>query len=163
PANPLLLGFSVDASVLPADVDPAQVQVLADGVQLSPCADPGVASPDACIASATALPDGDVGLTVLSSSGGDWNIAAPTSVSSGIGFTKLVVLQDETRKNKAKLVFTSKDKKIGAIRTGATGSPSMISATFEVFYADDPSNTAKFSLPSTGWITNSRRGVKYVN
>jgi hypothetical protein len=133
-------------------------------VQLAPCTgDPGIASPDACIASATSLPDGDVGLTVLSSNGGEWNVAAPTSLSKGIGFTKLVVLQDETRKNKAKLVFTSKDKTTGAIRTGATGSPAMLSATFEVFYADAPGNTGRFTLPSGGWITNSRRGVKYLN
>lgn len=164
PTDPLVLGFSVDASVLPADIDPSEVQVLANGVQLAPCAGaPGVASPDACIASATSLPDGDVGLTVLSSNGGDWNVAAPTSLSSGIGFTKLVVLQDETRKNKAKLVFTSKDKNAGAIRSGATGSPAMLSATFEVFYADNPGNDGLFSLPSSGWTTNSRRGAKYLN
>ncbi|MGH7964806.1 MAG: DUF4215 domain-containing protein [Candidatus Binatia bacterium] len=74
-ADPLMLVFTVDASLLPAGEDPLTIQITKDGVLVESCqgAD-GVADPDPCVAGREVLGSGDVQITVLSSTASDWGL-----------------------------------------------------------------------------------------
>jgi cysteine-rich repeat protein len=73
--DPLVLGFALDASRVPAVLDETVVHAFADGVRVDDCVGaPGTASPDPCVAERTRLSDGDVELIVLASAAGVWNL-----------------------------------------------------------------------------------------
>jgi len=66
---PLVLVFSIDASEIPSGADPLTLVVLRDGAAIADCSGPaGVASPDPCVSGRVVLGDGDVQITVLTSS-----------------------------------------------------------------------------------------------
>lgn len=68
-AAPLVLTFRVDASEIPAGVDPLSFQMLRDDVPIADCSGaPGTAAPDPCVESRVVLGDGDLVITVLTSS-----------------------------------------------------------------------------------------------
>ncbi len=75
-ADPLLLTFTVDASLLPAGVTAENLEILRDGAALGDCTDPG-AVPDPCVADRVTLGDNDLSIGIRSSHASSWNVAAP--------------------------------------------------------------------------------------
>jgi hypothetical protein len=70
-ADPLVLTFVLDASVLPPD--PNDVAITRDGTFVEACSGaPGTAGPDPCLQSRTVLGSGDLELVVLSSHASLW-------------------------------------------------------------------------------------------
>lgn len=70
---------------------------------------------------------------------------------------KLLIVE---RPGSAKLVFLAKD---AGIDLGRLIEPVQVSATFEAFYSDAPSNRARFELASSGWITKRFADAEYRN
>jgi len=164
-ANPLVIVFRIDPSLLPPGTGSEDIVIFRNGVAVPPCTGaPDVASPDPCVASVVVQDDdGDIEVTVLTSTASDWNFAAPSILDAGIAAKKLEIVQDEALKSKAKLVFVGKDETLGAIRKGAAGATADLTGTFEVFYTNTPSNVGRFVMPAAGWTTNSTKSAKYVN
>lgn len=81
-SRPLVFVYTVDASILPAGVDAATIQIPRNGVPAPPCNDSsGAAVPDPCVSERVDLPDGDVQVTVLSTHASKWNVAAVVTPS----------------------------------------------------------------------------------
>ncbi|MBI1814828.1 MAG: DUF4215 domain-containing protein [Deltaproteobacteria bacterium] len=77
--DPLVLVFQIDASRLPAGIDPSVIEIFKDGVPVPNCTGAaGVASPDPCVSDRALLMDGDVQITVLTSSASTWTFAVPS-------------------------------------------------------------------------------------
>jgi len=161
--NPLVLIFRLDASILP-DPTGGGLHMLRDGVLIADCnGTSGTATPDPCHSATTILPDGDAEYIVLTTHASEWNFVVPSLVETGIAASKLEIVQNEVATGKAKVTWMSKDRAPGAIAKGAAGSPSDLSGTFEVFYADAPGNRGRFALPPAGWTVNSAQFAKYMN
>lgn len=79
-ANPLVIVFRFDVSAV-AGANKDLIEVYKNGgVQVASCTGPaGQASPDPCIASIVLEADGDVTITVLSSTASNWNFAVKNS------------------------------------------------------------------------------------
>ena len=77
--NPLVLTFTVDASLIPPGVTEGDVEIMRDGAAMGDCTDVDDAIPDPCVADRDTLGDGDVVLAVRSSHASTWNVAAPDS------------------------------------------------------------------------------------
>jgi hypothetical protein len=78
-ADPLVLVFRVDASLLPADAGPGDIVPFRTGTAVPACTGAaGTASPDPCLASTVLESDGDVSLTVLTSAASLWNFGVST-------------------------------------------------------------------------------------
>ena len=65
PSSPHVLTFAIDASLL-GELAPAQVDVVAGGAVLAACAGPTDAAPDPCVAGRAEGTDGDLVVTVRS-------------------------------------------------------------------------------------------------
>jgi hypothetical protein len=78
-ANPLLITFLIDSSVIPAGQNHNTIQVLKDGVAVPPCTGAS-ATPDPCVESRQAV-GLDAQIVVRSSSASDWDFA-PGAASS---------------------------------------------------------------------------------
>jgi Ca2+-binding RTX toxin-like protein len=73
-ALPLVVAFTIDASVIPAGTVATAITVFKDGVAVPECVDT-IASPDPCVASRTTLADphaGDVVIVVRTSTASTW-------------------------------------------------------------------------------------------
>jgi hypothetical protein len=100
-ANPLILQFELDASLIRSGQNPAAIVPFRNGVAVPACTGPpGTASPDPCVAGLTIQGDLDVQLTVLTSVASDWNFALPCYT----GFDKGVLLIKENVPGKEKLI-----------------------------------------------------------
>jgi len=73
-SNPLIINFQLDASVIPAGENESTILIFRGGTVVSECTGAPSAIPDPCV-SHRALIEGDVVLTVLSSSASYWNFA----------------------------------------------------------------------------------------
>jgi len=83
---PLVLVFSIDASQLPPGVDQNTIEIFKDGVIVPACTGAsGVASPDTCVSNRTLLADGDVEITVLTSTASVWTFAVHAGPVCGNG------------------------------------------------------------------------------
>ncbi len=88
-AEPLVIQFRVDASLLPPEVDETNLEVFRDGTPVRDCAPEaeGTATPDPCVADRTAGSGGDVWLTVRTSHASRWNfgldVPPETTIDSG--------------------------------------------------------------------------------
>jgi cysteine-rich repeat protein len=71
-ANPLVLTFLIDASLIPPGQDETTVQITKDGATVPNC---GTAT-DPCVSERSRTADGDVTLLVRTSSASDWAFAA---------------------------------------------------------------------------------------
>jgi hypothetical protein len=72
-ANPLVLVFELDASIIPVGHNPSGVVVFRNGILVPNCTGaPGIASPDPCLRSRVIQGDLDVRLTVLTSTASEW-------------------------------------------------------------------------------------------
>jgi hypothetical protein len=95
PDMPLMIVFVLDASEVPAGQDETTIEVFKNGEVVPDCTGtPGVASPDPCISGRERLADGDVRLTILTSTASSWNLGAmlpgcvaDTDCSDGIACT----------------------------------------------------------------------------
>ena len=82
-ANPLVIVFNIDASVIPAGQSAATIVVMKDNVVVPPCTAPGGATPDPCVFSRQTIGN-DAVITIRSSSASDWDFSAgQASVASG--------------------------------------------------------------------------------
>jgi hypothetical protein len=81
PSAPLAIEFRIDASALPAGIDPATIEVLRDGVPASPCASTAeIAQPDPCVNKRTVQADGDLVIRVLTSHASEWTFGPRAQV-----------------------------------------------------------------------------------
>ena len=79
--NPLVIVFRIDSSIVPPGGNQNTIQIFKGGLQVSACSGPpGVASPDPCVSNRALLSDGDVEITVLTSTASDWNVGAASAV-----------------------------------------------------------------------------------
>lgn len=80
--DPLVIVIRIDASLIPVGEDESSIQVFKDGSQVADCTGaPGTADPDPCVSSRVLLSDGDVEITILTSTASVWNfgvIIGPT-------------------------------------------------------------------------------------
>ena len=77
PANPFVIVFTIDASVIPSGQSAATIVVTKNGVVVPDCTGaPGAASPDPCITSRQTVAGGDAQITVLSSTASHWAFKA---------------------------------------------------------------------------------------
>jgi hypothetical protein len=81
PGDALLLQFRIDASRVPAPENENTLQIFKDGALVAPCTGDG-AVPDPCVATRARLADGDVALTIRSSTASVWNVGAPALVAT---------------------------------------------------------------------------------
>jgi hypothetical protein len=87
-ANPLVIKFRIDSSVIPAGVQPNAIDVFRNGTAVPSCAGPvNTASPDPCVKSRVLLGDGDVEITVLTSAASTWNLGRETSAPAAPSIT----------------------------------------------------------------------------
>jgi hypothetical protein len=81
PEVPLRIAFTIDASRVPVGETELTLQVFKNTVLVADCSGaPGTASPDPCVTLRERLPDGDVRLTVLTSTASPWNLGAAVAV-----------------------------------------------------------------------------------
>jgi Ca2+-binding RTX toxin-like protein len=82
-ADPLVLTFVLDASILPAGGIDA-VEIFKDGVLVPDCTGAPDAVPDPCVASRTTLADGDGEIVVLTSTASAWNFGEALVVDNNV-------------------------------------------------------------------------------
>jgi hypothetical protein len=74
PEDPIVIAFEIDASRVPPGEDETTLAVLEDGTFVPNCAGPmGFAAPDPCVSIRERLADGDIRITVRTSSASAWN------------------------------------------------------------------------------------------
>lgn len=79
-ANPLVVVFQIDASLIPAGQTKDTIQIFRNGVLVPNCTGtPGTASPDPCVSSRVDLAGGDVQITVLTSTASSWDVGIPNA------------------------------------------------------------------------------------
>ena len=84
PANPFVITFTLDATVIPAGQSASTIEVDKNSVAIPPCGGaPGVASPDPCVSSRVALAGGDAQITVLTSTASTWQFAPGATTAVG--------------------------------------------------------------------------------
>ena len=83
PTSPHLVTFTIDASEL-GGTPPASVAVFRNGVAVAACAGPTDAAPDPCVASRTALGDGDAELVVRTTQFSTWTLGRRTFLVSSV-------------------------------------------------------------------------------
>ena len=127
---PLVLVLTVDASLLPPGADAAQVDVIRNGEPVEDCTGaPGTASPDPCIGIPSALPGGDVELTIFTSHASLWGAVvqglsvAQQKCVNGINSSGVKVAMAQTQLNAACV-------KEGA-KSGAAGTQTCLEADLE--------------------------------
>jgi hypothetical protein len=83
---PLVIVFTLDSSKVPPGQNQNTVQIARGGALVAACAgSPGTASPDPCISNRALLPEGDIAITVLTSTASTWNVASPAQSSGSVG------------------------------------------------------------------------------
>ena len=80
--DPLVLVFTIDASIIPAGQDQNTITILKDGVMVPDCLGSSTASPDPCVSQRTPLAGGDVELTVLTSTASQWAFTVPVATTT---------------------------------------------------------------------------------
>jgi PKD domain len=103
---PLTLVFRVDSTAIPAGDTAATLQVFKDGALVAGCTGaPGTADPDPCVDGRETLVDGDIQLTVLTTTASTWAVGVegpqlgqiditPTTVVSGDSVSASALLTD---------------------------------------------------------------------
>jgi hypothetical protein len=74
----LVIVFTINSSQIPAGQNQNTIQIFKKGVLVPPCTgSPATASPDPCISNRATLSNGDVEITVLTSTASNWLFASP--------------------------------------------------------------------------------------
>jgi hypothetical protein len=100
-ADPLVLEFTLDASLIPAGTTASNLQVFRNGALVPNCTAPTAASPDPCVATRVALAGGDVELTVRTSQASRWNFGVRAATVSRSGSTLVVTATPGAKDNLA--------------------------------------------------------------
>ncbi len=83
-ANPLKVAFLLDSSIIPEGEDKDTIEIFKDGVKVAACTDTsGTASPDPCVSSRELLTDGDIEISVLTSTASMWNFGHAEATGTG--------------------------------------------------------------------------------
>lgn len=166
-ADPLVLVFRVDPSVLPEGVEPDSLFPFRNGVAVRPCfGAPGTAEPDPC-REPTVVDDGDFVITVLTSAASTWNLGVSTvPPDSTPPVISLTAPQPGARYGRDQAVvadYTCSDEESAVTRcegTRASGSllptTTLGPATFTVAAEDAAGNTAS---TAASYRVVSRRSV----
>jgi hypothetical protein len=81
-SNPLVIQFTLDASIIPSGQNQSSLQVFRNGSQVPNCTGaPGSASPDPCVSKRNLLVGpaaGDILFTILTTDASTWNFGFPT-------------------------------------------------------------------------------------
>ncbi|TDI95188.1 MAG: DUF4215 domain-containing protein [Deltaproteobacteria bacterium] len=73
-SNPLVLVFELDATIIPEGEDETSIAVFKDGIFVPGCTGaPGTADPDACVSARVLQGDGDIEITILSSTASEFD------------------------------------------------------------------------------------------
>ncbi len=155
-ATPLVLVFTIDASVVPAGEDETSIEFFKDAVLVPPCSGaPSTASPDPCVSSRVLLPGNDVEITILTSSLSVWAAAVrlPLPPSTSIGAKKLLI-KDDPNPSRRKIVFLSKDAAIDT--TNPAGIDPASEGAFLHVYNSATGDSACFVLPAPFWTAKGR-------
>ena len=83
PTSPHVVTFTVDASEL-GGTPPASVAVFRNGIAVAACTGPTDAAPDPCVASRTALGDGDAEVVVRTTQFSTWTLGRRTFLVSSV-------------------------------------------------------------------------------
>lgn len=79
---PLLLQFNIDSSAVQPGETAANIEVFRNAVLIEDCLSPTIADPDPCVATRTTLGDGDIQVTVRTSSASAWTLAFSDNTST---------------------------------------------------------------------------------
>jgi hypothetical protein len=83
-AEPNVITFHLDASIIPAGKDASSIQLFREGVLVADCTGvPGTADPSPCVSERLTDVDGNVTLTVLTVQASTWNMAIIPSYEFG--------------------------------------------------------------------------------
>ena len=77
-ANPLVLRFRLDASIVPTGQNQNTIEIRRNGALVPDCLGAG-ATPDPCVAARGLLPDGDVEFTIRTSAASAWTFSVTTA------------------------------------------------------------------------------------
>lgn len=77
--EPLVLQFNIDSSQIQPGETAANIEIFRNGVLVENCTSPTLADPDPCVATRTTLGDGDIQVTVRTSSASVWSLAFSSS------------------------------------------------------------------------------------
>jgi hypothetical protein len=90
--NPLSISFQIDSSKVPQGQDETTLQVVKNGQILPACTDSTTANPDACVYSRTRLADGDIKVSIHSTTASLWEAGFPTTAPApSLKFTGFVM------------------------------------------------------------------------
>ena len=153
-ADPLVLTFRFDSSVLPTGTDAATLAVFRNGSLVEEC-DPGAggnADPDPCVAGRAMEVDGDAVITVRTSAASAWNFGAPSdSAAPEITLTTPAEGASYLLGQQVAADYSCEDEEGGSGLASCTGSvpdaqpidtASVGAKSFTVEAADNAGNTA---------------------
>jgi hypothetical protein len=168
-ADPLVLEFRVDATLATSFV------IRKNGVPVAAecTGTPGTASPDPCVDSTTVLPDGDVHLTLLTSTASVWRLeegspttaVCPSTPAAGCITGSKASIQLKDNGNDAKDQIKWKLSGAGLVTQSDLGDP-ITSRTYALCIYDEtassPALVAALEIaPSTSWDNKDPKGFNY--
>jgi cysteine-rich repeat protein len=151
--NPLEIVFRLDASIIPPCEDETTIEITKDGgPQIVPCS----ASQTPCVSVRERLPDGDVQITVLSTTASWWGFAVGASDAPATATPLKIYV------NNGKLIkFIAK----GTFPLPAPATDDPRSEGGELFTGFTPTAGETISLPASGWSALGNppgsKGFKY--
>ena len=165
-ATPLQLVFRIDASRIPAGEDETTITVFKNGSPVADCTAAG-AVPDPCVGTRALLGDGDVELTIRTSTASLWNFG--TGVATGpCDPTPDPTCRIPTVPQKALLLLKdkaddTKDKLVWKWLKGTTTYPELLGSpgTYHLCIYDAGGVVSYATVPSSPGWTGSNNGLKY--
>jgi hypothetical protein len=84
--QPLVMMFTIDASLIPAGQDASTIQIFRNGVEVPACTgESGTAYPTPCWSERRMLADGDAQITVLTEAASRWNFGISSNPAPRVG------------------------------------------------------------------------------
>lgn len=94
-SNPLTIAFTIDPSQLPIGYNENTIQIFKNGALFNGMVpECGTTNPDPCIERRLRMPNGEIIISILSSSGDPWNIGLPTAPPGSTSGTVFEDLND---------------------------------------------------------------------
>jgi hypothetical protein len=161
-AQPLVIVFELDASLIPVGQNPAAIAIFRNGLAVPACTGgPGVAGPDPCLSGRAIQGDLDVRLTVFTSSASEWNfgVACHTARKS-----LLAIRDDSSDDGKDKLLWRW-------LRGQAVSQPALADPvnsahyTLRLYVGTAATLLSEVQVPPhlTKWSAISDTGYKYLD
>lgn len=168
-ASPLVLVFRIDASAIPLGENQNTITVLKNNLPVGNCPGSSTAAPDPCVTGRALLGDGDVQLTILTSTASRWNFATgaalgpcdptpdPSCLQPTLPQKATILLKDKGDDTKDVLVWkwlkgTTTFSQLG--NTGTVYNLCIYDGTGVVSFASTP------PFGSSNWSSNFK-GYKY--